>query len=266
MQKLGYRHAIGTMMAASIAITPAMAKSDLINDLNGMRASSGEMELQDRGYIHISTHEGHHKKTSYWYKSSKERCLQIETRDGRYGNVQQVPKGDCNQRSGGGGSTAAAVGVGVAALAIAIAASHKSHHHDGNKHYDSAKEEAQYERGYSDGLHGASYHNYDKTDAYSRGYEAGIDQNGYNTGYRSSHGGGGGYRASVAVSDLQGWDAVRADDEMRARGFTNVDAFTSGNTLYGIWYMKRTGQCIQSTSADGRIYDIRDIQTHPRCG
>jgi len=67
------------------------------------------------------------------------------------------------------------------------------------------------------------------------------------------------------VSDLKGMDAVAAIDEMSARGFTNVDTMTSGETLYGIFYNRSTKQCIQMTNADGKVYAINEIQTHPKC-
>ena len=69
----------------------------------------------------------------------------------------------------------------------------------------------------------------------------------------------------VNVSDLTGTDAIKAIDEMSARGFVNVDTLTSGETLYGIFYNRMTKQCIQMTNADGKVYAINDIQIHPKC-
>jgi hypothetical protein len=43
-----------------------------------------------------------------------------------------------------------------------------------------------------------------------------------------------------------------------------VDNFTSGNTRYSIQWRAESRQCVQATIADGRIYDIRDIGSHPR--
>ncbi len=59
--------------------------------------------------------------------------------------------------------------------------------------------------------------------------------------------------------------AIDAIDELQARGFQSVDSFTTGNTLYGIYYYRPTRLCVQTTSADNRIVDIRDIKTHPKC-
>jgi hypothetical protein len=70
---------------------------------------------------------------------------------------------------------------------------------------------------------------------------------------------------AVNLSDLKGMDAIKAIDEMTARGFTNVDTMTSGETLYGIYYNRSTKQCIQLTNADNKVYAVSDIKTHPKC-
>lgn len=70
---------------------------------------------------------------------------------------------------------------------------------------------------------------------------------------------------AVNLSDLKGMDAVTAIDEMTARGFANVDTMTSGETIYGIYYNRSTKQCIQLTNADGKVYAVNDIKTHPKC-
>jgi hypothetical protein len=69
----------------------------------------------------------------------------------------------------------------------------------------------------------------------------------------------------VNLSDLKGMDAIKAIDEMTARGFTNVDTMTSGETIYGIYYNRSTKQCIQLTNADSKVYEVSDIKTHPNC-
>ena len=69
----------------------------------------------------------------------------------------------------------------------------------------------------------------------------------------------------VNLSDLKGMDAIKAIDEMTARGFTNVDTMTSGETIYGIYYNRATKQCIQLTNADSKVYEVSDIKTHPKC-
>jgi hypothetical protein len=79
----------------------------------------------------------------------------------------------------------------------------------------------------------------------------------------AGHGSPASHRGSIV--GIKGMDGVAAFDELTARGFRNVDSFSSGDTLYGIYYFPASGLCIQTTSADGRIVDIRDIETHPAC-
>lgn len=176
------------------------------------------------------------------------------TQDGRYSDITDAPNSDCNHKDGGGSS---------GAVVLAALLSHKSSHHDDGKHLTTYANETQYERGYNDGLHNVSYHNYDRSDHYSQGYQNGVEQRQRNT---SHHSGRGGYGAHASYADLQGADTIWAIDAMRERGFDNVDSFSSGNTLYGMYYNRRTGQCVQMTNADSQVYDIREIGTHPRCG
>ena len=81
--------------------------------------------------------------------------------------------------------------------------------------------------------------------------------------YPGGPGYGGGQMGSIY--GVQGMDAVRAIDELRNRGFQNVDSFSSGRTVYGVYYYPPTRLCVQTTANNSRILDIRDIRSHPRC-
>lgn len=75
----------------------------------------------------------------------------------------------------------------------------------------------------------------------------------------------GGPGMAGSIGGIQGSNAVMAIDELAARGFANVDSFSSGSTLYAIYYYRPTRLCVQTTSADSTIVDIRDIKMHPKC-
>ncbi|GFE73706.1 hypothetical protein [Novosphingobium sp. TCA1] len=242
----------------------AQAPSDLA-DLVGSRAAGGEQALESRGYVHINSTKGDDRTWSNWWKSSSKRCVTVATMDGRFNAITSTLPADCNQKASGGSNTGAIV-AGAAAVALlgALALSHKSHDHDDGKHYDDDRDGV-YERGYRDGLYAQSYHNYDKSDAYSQGYEAGVRQRGRETSYRDHDRRGAGYSPSVNVSDLEGARGSSADDEMQRRGFANVDGLKSGNTAYTIWYNRQTRQCLQMGVADGRVANIADIGSSPKC-
>lgn len=246
----------------SMAASPALArKASDERDLVGARGSSGESALEQRGYTFITGHAGGDRKYTYYWHGESKHCIQVTTYDGRYSDISDVANSDCNQKSGSN-TGAVVAGAAVGAVLLGALLSHKSRHHDDGKHSADTAYEQQYERGYNDGLHNVSYHNYDKTDAYAQGYSAGVQQRQDNTAYHPRKGG---YTQSVYVGDLKGWDAIRAIDAMSERGFTNVDSFSSGKTLYGIYWNARTRQCVQMTNADGRVYDIREIGQHPKC-
>jgi hypothetical protein len=272
MRTLNRTHRLIALVSATalIAVPALAAPANGLQDLVGARGAGGETQLTNRGYVNISSHPDDGGIVSYWWNNADRACAQVVTRDGRYAELNRTTPGDCNQRDRGGNTGAAVAAVGAAAMIGALLVSHRSHHHDDNNHANvqaanAQADEAQFERGYQDGIHNVAYHNYDRADAYSRGYESGVEQRGHNTSYRNSSGNRAGYRPSVNVTDLNGTDSVRAIDAMGERGFANVDSIVSGNSIYGIWYNRTTRQCVQTASANGTIVDARDIGTHPNC-
>lgn len=255
------RGGIAAFTSLALAATPALAsKANTLQSLVGARGASGEMELENKGFVSIDGHQADGGVYTYWWNARDKNCISVFTADGRYQAIRDATNGDCKQKSSSSG--AAVAGVAVGALLLAALTSHKSSHHDDGQHLSDHSAEAQYERGYNDGLHNTAYHNYDKSDDYSRGYGAGVSQRQRNT---SNHSGRGGYTPHASLNGLQGTNSIRAIDEMSGRGFTNVDSFSSGNTQYGIYFNRSTRQCAQLTFADGRVYDAREIGSHPKC-
>ena len=69
---------------------------DDLDDLVGMRASSGERELEDHGYDHRKTMKVKDKSIAYWWNSRKDRCIAVTTDDGRYESAMDQPEGMCD--------------------------------------------------------------------------------------------------------------------------------------------------------------------------
>jgi hypothetical protein len=213
----------------------------------------------------------------------------VTTRDGRYASITDVTSADCNQKSSGNSDAAVgAVAAGVAIAAIIAASSHKSGNHDDGQHYSDSQKEADYERGYRDGLHNSPYRASGDKNSYSSGYDNGVQQrdreladsrnndNGYNSGYRNGgndsgynsgyRNSGGGSAQPAEFNDLVGAKAAGVETDLQSRGFRNVDGFESGNNGKGtIWWNSRTRQCLQMITVNGRAESIDDIQTHQYC-
>ncbi|AKM11154.1 hypothetical protein [Croceicoccus naphthovorans] len=254
---------IAALATASIlAAMPAHAeKADRLTTLNGLSADGAESALQSRGFKYITSNTNSMGYTySYWWDASDRNCVQVEAYSGRVETIQDASDSDCHHS--GGGNAAAAAGVVAGAALLGALLSHKSHHHDDNQHAAHAEHEAQYERGYTDGLHNAAYHNYERSDHYANGYQAGIEQRQANL---SHHHGRGGYAAVAQYQDLQGARAAGGMEELSRRGFRQVDNFTSGNGRYSIQWRPESRQCLQVIVADGRLEDLRDIGQHPKC-
>lgn len=251
-------------MVVALAIA-AFGQANKLQDLREIRASSGESELENRGYHLVHTSKTWFDSYTYWWSPSAKRCVSVKTNGGRYVSIVDTVNADCYQKENTGMSSGAKAGIAAGAAAAIIGAvvlAHKAHNHDDNKHYEDTNQEAEYERGYRDGLYNSAYHNYSNTDQYRVGYSAGVEQRRHETSYSS---GWGGYRPHVNLADLQGIRASSGESEMQSRGFRNVDGFKTGNTSYTIWWNGRTRQCIQVATADGRYDSLMDIGTHPNC-
>mgnify|MGYP007116548029 CR=1 FL=1 len=254
--------------ASAMIIAPTLAtgrSADSLRDLVGARGSSGESALESRGWVLTDGHQGSSSAYTYWWNASRKDCVMVTTRNGEYASISDATPGDCNQRNSGGGNAAAAVGAVAAIAAIAALASHKSGHHDSGQHYSDQGQEAAYERGYNDGLYNEPYHNYDRSDSYSSGYQNGVEQRRNKTSYRDTNRWGAGYSQSVNLDDLEGARAAGAESDMQSRGFRSVDGFQSGNGRGTVWWNGRTRQCMQMIVTDGRVDSVTDIHTHPNC-
>lgn len=254
-------------VALLAAPTVAAAKSaDVLRDLVGARAAGGESQLTARGFVLTDGHNGRGSSYTYWWNQSRHDCVMVTTSNGRYASIADVSPADCNQQNHHGSNQGAAAAVAVGAILGAALLSHKSGNHNDGAHLSDQQAEAEYERGYRDGIHGEDYHNYNRNDAYSSGYQSGVDQRHTETSYRNDDRRGAGYAPSADVSDLVGARAAGADQSLRQRGFADVDGFQSGSNGRGtIWWNARTRQCLQVITVDGRIDSATDIGQAPNC-
>jgi hypothetical protein len=75
--------------------------------------------------------------------------------------------------------------IAAAAVAGVAAYVHHNKNHDNGKHHDDDRREAEYDRGYQDGLHGAQFNNYSRSDDYTQGYDAGSHDRNVKNSYNA---------------------------------------------------------------------------------
>lgn len=85
---------------------------------------------------------------------------------GQTGAAQAMSNED--KRALGAAMGAAAIGLAVGAL------SHHRGHHNQDKPYTATSDVTMFERGYRDAIHGGDSYNYDRSSAYSDGYNTGL--------------------------------------------------------------------------------------------
>jgi len=228
------------------------------------RAGQAESDLESRGYEHHHTSKHNDGSWSYWWNSSKKKCVSILTYDGRYTKINDAEAEDCGKKSGMGTGTKIAIALAAAAAVGGTAAIiHKAHDHDDGRHWDDPKHESDFERGHRDGLYNMSYHNWNSSKEYTQGFTSGVAQRNQNT---SHHSGWGGYRPHVYVGDISGARGSSGESDLQSRGFRNVNTFKSGDTSYQIWFNGSTRQCVQGILTDGRYTTVRELSSgSPYC-
>lgn len=225
---------IGLTLTLSYAQNPARDLQDIV----GERGSYAEMDLEKRGYVHIKTTKYGYDVYSSWWSPSKSKCVTYHLTDGNVRSVVDVPPFDCNKGTGAGYSNQSY--------------SHNSYHHDNSSHYSNRDHDEAFERGHTDGLHNKAYHNIyadaNLKNAYSDGYQSGVNQRGYNT---SHHSGRGGYQAHARVDDIVGMTVEKTIEVLSSRGFSLVDTFKHDGKTHRIFYNRQTGQCVDTIGLHG---------------
>ena len=359
---------VAATAAAGLVATPVLAeKANTLTDLVGIRASSGQSALEQRGFSYAEGKTEANTQISYYWHARDKNCIRVETYDGRYTAITDASNKDCG-KGGGSDVAVAAAAIGAVALgALLLSRKDKKKDESGyqqdwqqveahglqsgtlrifaqpdkNSRVRGQVDEGSLLRNYGcDNYNGESWCEVTTMNGRTKGWARdrylrasdtsashlpdyggtggelvevyGLSsgqlkivgtpsKNGYvvgrvsggttlrRTGCKSSEGenwchvatldgylngwardrylrttsSGGGNRGSIA--GIEGMYAVNAIDELRSRGFDNVDSQSSGSTIYGIYYYRPTRLCVQTTAANGRIVDIRDIQRHPRC-
>jgi hypothetical protein len=181
-----------SLCLAAIVVTAGAAAQDPVTDLADLDYQDtawGRSELIKRGY-HQRSHDG--GGYEYWWNSARKRCIVMRSEGGKVASVVTSPASDCGQSesSKSSGDNAAAVAIGAAAILGIAAMAHKSHHHDERSHGADSNSEAEFERGYRDGLYNQSYNTY-SGNSYQQGYASGSRDRDSQTSYRGySHGSG----------------------------------------------------------------------------
>ncbi len=121
----------------------------------------------------------------------------------------------------------------------------------------STASEREYQRGYNDCSQGR-YDQNQHGESYKKGCRAAEDG-------QPAPAAAGSHGSKAKISDLKGMDSIKAIDVMTSRGFTSVDTLNRGESIYGIYYNAKTGQCVQLANATDRVDSAVDIQTHPKC-
>ncbi|NIJ70704.1 hypothetical protein [Xanthomonas sp. 60] len=222
-----------------------------LGDLQGQSDRDASRVLGLRGYSRQSESGGY----GSWWNARDGPCVMVRSDGARVVSAVTAPAPDCGQQEGrsAGMSDGAKVAVAAAAILGIAALAHQAHHHDDGDHDDDARHEADYERGYRDGVHG--YDAAADNGAYSDGYGAGLRERSVQVPWRAS-----GACAQSGLDDLVGARAAGAETELRARGFTDRDGQQRDGRSVVTWWNASTRDCVHVATGNGRIESIRRVE------
>ncbi len=97
-----------------IVAASALFAQDPVSDLRGligMRAASGQMELESRGFVFINNSGGGDRKWSNYWNGPRRLCISVVTVNGRFDSIVSAPAIDCGRNNDSGSSSGSVVTV-----------------------------------------------------------------------------------------------------------------------------------------------------------
>jgi hypothetical protein len=250
-------------IAALIAIAlPAQAQLPFeLTNLVGIRASSGEQELENMGYFHRNTITVQNSRISYWWSPSEQLCIAVTTTDGRYASIIEQPEVICDDD-----------------LASA--------NNDDFRSYDrpedlvgiraSSGEQELENMGYSlyntitvrDSRIGYWWNRQEQhclaVTTRNGSYQSIVDQPEAVCGEHQASSNGG-FSNYDDPEDLVGLRASSGESELENMGYYNYNTFTVNESRIAYWWNRQEQRCIAVTTTDGRYASIVD-QPEAVCG
>lgn len=99
--------AAGAALVGSAPSLLAQHSIQELQDLVGARGSSGESELQARGYAYVRGSKSGSASWTFWQKGDAQHCISVRTEEGRYRAIVHAAAADCapedGAANGGGG-------------------------------------------------------------------------------------------------------------------------------------------------------------------
>jgi len=84
-------------LLASMTVSVQASTTRDVDDLVDMRVSSGERELEDRGYRHHKTIDIKNDSIGYWWNSRRDQCIAVTEEHGRFKSILEQPEVMCGR-------------------------------------------------------------------------------------------------------------------------------------------------------------------------
>jgi hypothetical protein len=235
------------------------SRYDSAEDLVGLRASSGEQELENLGYAHYNTITARDSRLAYWWNPREQRCIVVTTTDGRYESIVDQPEVMCGESQANSSAGFSSYDSPADLVDIRASSGEQELENLGYSLYNTIT--------VSDSRIGYWWNRREQhciavTTSDGR-YESIIDQPEAVCGEGQASAGS--VSAYDSIEDLVGIRASSGEQELENFGYSNYNTITAGESRLAYWWNRREQRCIVVTTQDGRYESIVD-QPEVMCG
>jgi hypothetical protein len=156
--------------------------------------------------------------------------------------------------------------IAAAAIAGVAALAHHNKNHDDGNHYNDANAEAEYERGYNDGLYGGDFNNYNRTDAYNHGFDAGTHDRNVRVSHNQNNRLDEGRHDSPDLARRACIGEASSRWSINPRDITAASSSSTGNNEYEVMVTAGYHRSNCGATGDGRFLWIEDLETDSSWG
>ena len=90
-----------SILFISITTTFGQSRANDLQDLVGAKGSSAEIDMENRGYIHIKTSKSYSDIYSNWWNPRNKKCVSTHISNGRIQSIVNSQPYDCNKSNDG---------------------------------------------------------------------------------------------------------------------------------------------------------------------
>jgi len=233
----------------------SFAQKDNFDSMIDMKGTYLDQEMINRGYSFVKTEKSGSDAYQNWFNGNKNKCVTIRVSDGRVKSIVDVPNADCNRGSQGNNNNQ--YGNDEFSSLIDMKGTYLDQEMK-NRGYRFVKTEKSGNDAYQNWFNGNK--NKCVTVRVSNGRVVSVvNSTALDCQINQGNQGNMGNNSSGQYKDIKGWVASSAYDELRTRGYKEVERYKK-DRLWIVWKHNRSGLCIKTGEDGGKIKEVQESE------